>query len=45
MGINLWDIGSFATGAIERDRELTKEASSFSLLSFGCSCVTFDLSI
>ena len=25
MGFNLWDIGSFATGAIERDREVTKE--------------------
>jgi len=25
MGINLWDIGAFATGAIERDREHTAE--------------------
>ena len=25
MGFNLWDIGSFATGAIERDREHTAE--------------------
>ena len=25
MGINLWDIGAIATGAIERDREHTKE--------------------
>jgi hypothetical protein len=25
MGISLWDIGAVATGAIERDRELTKE--------------------
>ena len=25
MGFNLWDIGAFATGAIERDREVTKE--------------------
>ena len=25
MGINLWDIGAVATGAIERDREHTKE--------------------
>ena len=25
MGFNLWDIGSFATGAIERDSEVTKE--------------------
>ena len=25
MGINLRDIASFAEGAIERDRELTKE--------------------
>ncbi len=25
MGFNLWDIGAFATGAIERDREITKE--------------------
>ena len=25
MGINLWDIGAVATGAIERDREHTAE--------------------
>ena len=25
MGFNLWDIGAVATGAIERDREVTKE--------------------
>ena len=25
MGINLWDIGAIATGAIERDREHTAE--------------------
>ena len=47
MGFNLWDIGAVATGAIERDREVTKEnlliradelkAKRDSVITFSCS--------